>query len=140
MLAVFRSMAKKNVVWIDQGWMPTAIGYCPSIDAYNATLKQMTGDGAKQELLRQCGQTNLLHGADGKSAVLVVIGEAIKDDPLEIIMTLVHEAVHVWQFICESIGEQSPGIEMEAYSIEAISRGLIDAYMKTTGKGKDWKL
>ena len=58
--------------------------------------------------------------------------------PLDAFLSLVHEAVHVWQFICQHIGEQKPGIEMEAYGIEGITRGLIEAYFATQGKGKDW--
>jgi hypothetical protein len=41
---------------------------------------------------------------------------------------LVHEAVHVWQFHCENIGEREPSIEFEAYSIQAVSQFLMEAY------------
>jgi hypothetical protein len=57
---------------------------------------------------------------------------------MEVISTIVHEAVHVWQFICRVIGEDDPGIETEAYSIQHITEMLIDAYCKTQGKGKVW--
>lgn len=42
--------------------------------------------------------------------------------------TIVHEAVHVLQYIKEVIGEDEPGMEFEAYTTEAIVSGLITAY------------
>lgn len=41
---------------------------------------------------------------------------------------LVHEAVHVWQYVRRSIGEEEPSAEFEAYSIQTISQFLIEAY------------
>ncbi len=41
---------------------------------------------------------------------------------------IVHEAVHIWQFVCKELGERNPGPEFEAYSIQAISQNLISAY------------
>lgn len=68
-----------------------------------------------------------------------MLGQAIpEDDPMEIMMTLVHESVHVWQYIRQVIGEDEPGIEMEAYGIENIARGLVSAYTSTQGKDKEW--
>lgn len=82
--------------------------------------------------------TEWLRSDSGEGIVLVAIDGKSERDALEVIMTLVHEAVHVWQFLCRHIGEDAPGIEMEAYGIEAISRGLVDAYCRTLGKGKNW--
>lgn len=41
---------------------------------------------------------------------------------------LVHEAVHIWQKYCDSIGEVSPSVEFEAYTIQAISQALMFAF------------
>ncbi len=43
---------------------------------------------------------------------------------------LVHEAVHVWQQLCEDMGEGKPGDEVEAYAIQAISERLIGEYLR----------
>lgn len=41
---------------------------------------------------------------------------------------LVHEAVHIYQWIKELLGEDEPGIEGEAYAIQEISQNLMQAY------------
>ena len=47
---------------------------------------------------------------------------------------LVHEAVHVWQLICQHYGEDAAGMENEAYSIQAISDNLMRQYV-----ARKWK-
>lgn len=47
---------------------------------------------------------------------------------VQVAAMLVHEAVHVWQRWRGSIGEQEPSCEFEAYSIQAISQRLMQAY------------
>ena len=50
------------------------------------------------------------------------------DDPVENAVSLVHEAVHIWQNLCEYIGEENPSKEFEAYTIQNITQRLFDAY------------
>ena len=53
-------------------------------------------------------------------------------DPIEVACTLVHEAVHVFQRLCDSIGESQPSREFEAYSIERISERLMREFQRQT--------
>lgn len=53
----------------------------------------------------------------------------------EVCGLLVHEATHIWQELCESIGEHSPSKEFQAYSIQCIAQRLISDFME---RGK-WK-
>lgn len=56
--------------------------------------------------------------------------DALQADPIEVAATLVHEAVHVFQRLCDSIGEREPSREFEAYSIERISEQLMREYRR----------
>ena len=49
-------------------------------------------------------------------------------DLIQIHGLLLHEAVHVWQELKIKMGEQSPGVEFEAYSIQRIAQDLFDMY------------
>ena len=51
---------------------------------------------------------------------------------VDIAALLVHEAVHVWQNAMANINEDSPSKEFEAYSIQAISANLMNAYVEQT--------
>lgn len=130
---------RKKVVWLDTGWMPVWVGFCPSVEVWKRENKRLTGNVETYDGATACGCTRLLRDDKGKSVILVMLGQSLpEDDPMEVMMTLVHEGVHVWQFIRQVIGEDAPGIEMEAYSIECIARELVSAYCKSQGKGKVW--
>lgn len=63
----------------------------------------------------------------GEMVCLVCI-EVKGQTGVQVAAMLVHEAVHVWQKWRESIGEDAPSKEFEAYSIQAISQRLMQAY------------
>ena len=50
-------------------------------------------------------------------------------DNIGVACLIVHEATHVWQRICEFAGEDSPGAETEAYTIQSISEALMRQYV-----------
>lgn len=51
-------------------------------------------------------------------------------DSIQVACALVHEAVHVFQRLCDSIGESQPSREFEAYSIERISEQLLREFAR----------
>jgi hypothetical protein len=72
--------------------------------------------------------------ADGQRIAVICLDEKpMADSPIDVVAMLVHEAVHVWQRHCEFIGESKPGIEIEAYGIENIVRGLLVEYCRQRG-------
>ncbi len=126
-------------MWVDRGWQPVAIGFCPSEAAWRREMKRLRCDSPWPKKTNAAGYTQWMRNdKTGEGVILVCVFPRAECDALEVIMTLVHEAVHVWQFLCEHIGEERPGIEMEAYGIEHIARGLVEAYTATQGKGKEW--
>ena len=67
---------------------------------------------------------------DGKRVAIVTV---LKRSPQDTVELLVHEAMHVWRDIRESIGEDHPSSEFEAYAMQNITSALFDAYVKTRG-------
>lgn len=75
--------------------------------------------------------THWFQGAQGLTVIVCMRGASGRD-PIEVAGLLVHEAVHIWQQYCESIGEHRPGDEQEAYAIQAISQELMQSFVKQT--------
>ena len=83
-------------------------------------IEQMLNDG--------CNATTHFYTKDGKYFVAVYF--PIRDDIhwTQAAGLLVHEAVHVFQLVCKSIGETDPSCEFEAYAIQGISQELLEIY------------
>jgi hypothetical protein len=56
--------------------------------------------------------------------------------PIGIASLLVHEAVHAFQRLCDSIGETRPGTEFEAYAIQGIADRLMREFVRQIGKDR----
>jgi hypothetical protein len=65
---------------------------------------------------------------------IVTVSDRRKRRGIEVVGLIVHEAMHVWRFVREKMGEREPSLEFEAYAMQAISQNLIDAYEKTRGR------
>lgn len=131
--------AHDNLVWINRGWQPVGIAFCPSEAAWLRAQKRYRIQEGYPSIAGKGGHTLLCENDETRESIIIVtVANGSERDAMEVIMTIVHEAVHVWQFIRRVIGEDVPGIEMEAYAIEEISRSLIEAYCETQGKGKVW--
>lgn len=75
----------------------------------------------------QC--VTLTNENNGELCTVVTVSESAQKFPLvKVFGLLVHEAVHVWQAYAESIGEDTPGAEQEAYAIQAIAQELMLEY------------
>ena len=77
------------------------------------------------------GKTHTLE-SHGKITCVVCIDfkNAAKEPLPNICGILIHEATHIWQELCESIGEKNPSSEFECYSIQSISQRLITDFME----------
>jgi hypothetical protein len=75
--------------------------------------------------------------SNGDFVAIVALGGEVKKLELEQVYSLlVHEAVHLWQWQCDLIGEDAPSEEFEAYGIQAISQELMFAYRAATKRKK----
>ncbi len=71
-----------------------------------------------------------LRDPKGNLACVVALSDHEGRDPIEVAGLLVHESVHVWQEYCESIGEDQPAREQEAYAVQAIAQELMAEYAR----------
>lgn len=122
--------------WLDRDtvYAPYSI-LCLSEAAYNKVVKHC---GVRQpDPWMLPGQKACVHTWEqpGKLMCVVCLNPDSADaDPIEVACTLVHEAVHVFQRLCDSIGESQPSREFEAYSIERIAERLMRDFLRQTGK------
>ena len=127
----------REVVWIDRGWQPVGICYCPGKEAFRRFKKRyrVKGHWKIDNMSGKC--TRYENYKTGENIIMVSLNDEERN-PAELIATIVHESVHVWQFLTRSIGENEPGDEMMAYGIQHIYMGLSEAFAKTNGKGRKW--
>ena len=71
---------------------------------------------------------------DDSELVIVTVNEVYDNNPFQITALLLHESVHVKQWLMELIGENKPSPEFEAYTIQDIYQRLFEAYEKTRRK------
>lgn len=130
-----------KVVWIDQGWQPTAIGFVPSKQAWRAEMRRQQRPSEPWPFAKKTSAGNcqwMVNDKTGALIILICVNETIiGNDPVHLIASLVHEASHALDWIFEHTG-QEPCTETRAYSIENIVRGLLHAYSDTLGRGKNW--
>lgn len=124
-------MAK--VKWLDRriAYPGPYLTLCLSEDEYLAAFKQFgvkPTDAWVNTPSADATTHHLIHD-DGRVACVVCLGPRKPNHTgVEIAGLLIHEAVHVWQRYCESIGEHSPAREQEAYAIQCVSQELLQAY------------
>ncbi len=102
---------------------PLRIGFASDEDAFLTLL-----DGFQYEhpwvqdqgygCTHYIGYTRL----DKKPLIIVCVDKARHKNSLDIAATVVHETMHVWRKICGYIGEDNPGHETEAYTVEALAK------------------
>ncbi len=128
--------------WIDRHLVvaPHYIGLCLSDKEFKRELKRLKIEREEWPPFL-CGRhaNATCHFFDntktGKRIALVCLGSTSKVESVQIQGLLVHESVHIWQAIRDDIGERDPSSEFEAYSIQSIAQGLMQAYEDMTKKG-----
>lgn len=73
---------------------------------------------------------HFLRSPSKKRHAVVCVSDQAGEPWTKIMALLVHEAVHIWQWQCDFMGEDVPSKEFEAYSIQAISLLLMEEYAR----------
>ena len=121
--------------WLDRGLFISPIYYCLCIseEQFHKELKRLK---VKREdyppfIKNEWSDASLHHLEwESKRCAIVCIRDTKKRLHVEVCGLLIHEAVHIWREIRESIGEDSPSSEFEAYAIQSIAQRLIHSYNK----------
>ena len=83
---------------------------------------------------RECnGACTHTWASDDRLACIVCLDPRPGLDGIDVCGILAHEAVHVFQQLCDSIGESRPSVEFEAYSIGRIAERLMREYARRMG-------
>lgn len=103
-----------------------------SEDEYRAALKhcKVSGAGDWVKTQRADATTHFLLNDKGVTLCIVALRGWEGRNPIEVAGLLVHEAVHVWQEHCASIGETNPGQEQEAYGVQAVAQELMAEFAR----------
>lgn len=114
---------------------PVYIGLCTSELSYTRELKRLNAE-PKGEWLEgtEVGKVHPFEDSDG--GVILIVCVKPTDSVRDLQATIVHESVHVWQFVKEYIGENEPSKEFEAYSVENIYTTLMGAYNEQQSQPK----
>lgn len=122
-----------KINWLDRGlvYAPRMV-LCMTEHEYMQVAKQLKVEYPNSWILP--GQSACVHTwekLDGSMwACVVCINPPADFDSVDIACALVHEAVHIFQKLCEQLGETHPSKEFQAYSIERITQRLMREYTR----------
>lgn len=125
-------------------WMSKEVGIplmdwclCITEEAYRKAHKQLEKQGKRiaYKWIDSGAECQFVYVEGKLTDCIVCMVE--KEDPVDNAAYLVHEAVHVFQHLCQQIGEDNPSIEFEAYTIEYIAVRLFHAYRRALIQRKE---
>lgn len=127
-----------DMKWLRRDCHPLALyfGLCLTDAAFKQELKRLkVGDVEFIKNWHSSATTQFFENRKEKNICAIVCMHPIPDKPIELVYAiLVHEAVHIWRYNCELIGEDRPSAEFECYGIQHISSQLMAAYRDMTKK------
>jgi len=118
---------RSKVIWLDRGWQPLFIGFCPDEAAWRREVKRLGCPDTAYPTSDGC-VTYFEGGEDHGACCIVTLNRSEGRDDVVVAGLLVHEAVHVWQHVKAKMGESEPSWEFEAYSVQAIFQQLYQAH------------
>jgi hypothetical protein len=141
-----------EVHWCSRIWYWPYFGFCPNERAWYAEMKNTqkwveTGGFAAipewpEPKEGMVSRLRMVEREEGKQPVdklvlLVTVADHLDAMPIDTVVGIMaHEAVHIWQYLCEEIGEDHPSKEFMAYTLQTITQELLKGYLKTRRKGE----
>lgn len=136
------SLSKRKAAgleWLDRNLLISQYCYalCLSEESFHAELKRLgVPERTWPEFLKTThahATTHFFENLDDSANCAIVTMHPVTDKEIEqVYALLVHEAVHIWQYSKEVIGEDHPGKETEAYAIQHIAQSLMFSYKEQT--------
>lgn len=135
--------------WIDRALIISPVYYtiCTSEQEFYRLMKHIKMPISDQPEFISYGSGATTHSfkSDDKSIAIVTINIENDATNAELCSLIAHEAVHVFQYILECMGESKPSVEFEAYSIQMITMQLISEFerqkeMMDANKGREKSL
>ncbi len=126
-------MIKYGAYWMARGAVyHQYVGLCLDEKSFQRNLKSLKIPHPWPAWVGETANATTHHMSrpDGEHLTIVCLREKPGESPTSVASILVHEAVHIWQFFCDSIGETKPSEEFEAYTIQNISYRLFEAYIE----------
>jgi len=125
-----------GVVWSDNRLITSNhfVGLCLDESAFHKILKRMRVPFNQYPSFVGSGSDASCHflEKDNKRMAIVTLTNHKNRTGIEIAALLVHESSHIFDSICESMGEKFPSSEFKAYSLQQISQELFESYVELT--------
>jgi hypothetical protein len=120
--------SKSNLTFLDSGPIPVKFALCYSRKDFSDEMKRRGAEGF--EFGPHLGEAFRFDMDNGGLFVIIALDrQSLLQEKISIQMNVcTHEAVHAYQYMRDFVGEEAPGMEMEAYTIawlaEHAFRGL----------------
>jgi len=116
----------KGISYIDTGPFPIYLGFTRSEHAFKAEMRRL-GVGVHEEFIRHgCnGRTHAFEHPKHGVIVIVCMGST-NGKTASVHGLLVHETMHVYRHLLETMHCSSPRGEFEAYTVQFIAQRLFE--------------
>lgn len=118
---------------------PVEVLFCPSEKSWSRFARKL--GLRKEDFIPEEGYSAFTCAfTAGDSYIFVRVHPSLPYAPLSHVFGLfAHEASHVFDYLCEFIGEDKPSPEFKAYTTEYVCREMLRAYDKYIHNGKpEW--
>lgn len=132
-------MSEAHIEYFGMGPWPIYVGFTMNRKAFRKEMKRLNVESPPDFLGNDhshAGTHTLAAPGGGLTAIITM--DKPKARPVEQVAALIaHEAVHVAQLFWESIGEDQPGKEAEAYFVQMITQCRLQIALDTGRERKE---